>query len=435
MNRAKSNWLIISFCTALIACEGEPSTQERAALARSYMASGDLQAANIEIKNALQEDPGNAIARLVAGELALAQGDYLGAEKELERAGELGAPETYLAPLLARVYLTLGRTEPLRALSSEGLTPENRAIVLASQGMADLSQGWLEEAAALIEQALQADPTSLPARLAEARLLVARQDLDGARVRLDSLLIDHPGDAETLALSGDLHLQARELEEAAAMYRQAVDASSQPLADRLKLVMVLIEQGAIDDAREALEPVLAAVPQHPGANFALGFILYAQGDHETAIPALALAEVEQQRYPLALLFSGLSHYALGHLEQAEPYARQFHSLYPQHPQGRLLLATIEAGNRNFDKAVSLTRPVVEQAPTNLPALNLLATALIGQGSTDEALEILQRVAELDPESSVAQVRLGAGLLMAGQPDAQLQSDSKQSARSSSSAKR
>ena len=58
--------------------------------ARDSFAKGDIKAAGIELKNALQKDPGNAEARLLLGELYLKLGNGLAAEKEFRRAQELG---------------------------------------------------------------------------------------------------------------------------------------------------------------------------------------------------------------------------------------------------------------------------------------------------------------------------------------------------------
>src|SRR3546814_3715040 len=53
--------------------------------AAKLVEQGDLRAAVIELKNALQRDPANAVARLLLGEVYLRLGDGAAAEKEIDR--------------------------------------------------------------------------------------------------------------------------------------------------------------------------------------------------------------------------------------------------------------------------------------------------------------------------------------------------------------
>lgn len=58
--------------------------------AQEYYAKGDLPAALIELKNALQENPNNRAARSLLGRMYLDRRDFPNAEKELSRAWDAG---------------------------------------------------------------------------------------------------------------------------------------------------------------------------------------------------------------------------------------------------------------------------------------------------------------------------------------------------------
>jgi Tfp pilus assembly protein PilF len=65
--------------------------------AENYLAKGEIQAAVIQLKNALQQDPDNVRARLRLGKIYLRAGQGRAAEKELSQARKLGAkPEEVL---------------------------------------------------------------------------------------------------------------------------------------------------------------------------------------------------------------------------------------------------------------------------------------------------------------------------------------------------
>ena len=66
--------------------------------ARDYIAARDDRAAAIQLRNALQQQPRNAEARFLLGQVLARTGDFLGAEKELRRALEYGYPADRVSP-------------------------------------------------------------------------------------------------------------------------------------------------------------------------------------------------------------------------------------------------------------------------------------------------------------------------------------------------
>ena len=84
------------YATAAPAATSEEYLQE----AETYLQSGEIRAAVIQLKNALQRDPDNARARFRLGETYLKLGQGAAAAKELGRARQLGmATERVLIPL------------------------------------------------------------------------------------------------------------------------------------------------------------------------------------------------------------------------------------------------------------------------------------------------------------------------------------------------
>ena len=64
--------------------------------ARAFQGKGEHQAAIIQLKNAVQQQPENGEARLLLGRSSLHVGDFDSAEKELRRALEYRLEEHYL---------------------------------------------------------------------------------------------------------------------------------------------------------------------------------------------------------------------------------------------------------------------------------------------------------------------------------------------------
>ena len=81
------------------------TSQEFVERADLHRQKGDLRAAIIELKNALQKNRNNAAARVMLGRVYVDAGDGVSAEKELLRAEKLGVPRTDLARWLGEAWL------------------------------------------------------------------------------------------------------------------------------------------------------------------------------------------------------------------------------------------------------------------------------------------------------------------------------------------
>ena len=124
----------------LVAC-GSKTDVEYLAAAQSHLQNNEVQAAIIEAKNALKQNPKNGQARLLLGQLQLMDGNPSAAEKELTTARELGVPTEQWMPLLSQAFLQQGKWSDLKGLASEGLESKTQADVLANQALAFMSDG------------------------------------------------------------------------------------------------------------------------------------------------------------------------------------------------------------------------------------------------------------------------------------------------------
>ena len=103
----------------------------------------DPKAASIQLKNALQENPGLAEARFLLGRVHLDQGDVPSALKELKRASELGYSADQVTPLLARAMVMGGEgKEMIEQFANTSLgDPASQAQLQATLGEAYLGTG------------------------------------------------------------------------------------------------------------------------------------------------------------------------------------------------------------------------------------------------------------------------------------------------------
>ena len=88
------------------------SPEQMVASAKEYLGKNDRNAAIIQLKNALQENPNLGEARLLLGRAQLQAGDLASAEKGLRRALELKVPIEDVAPDLARSIRATNHQHP-----------------------------------------------------------------------------------------------------------------------------------------------------------------------------------------------------------------------------------------------------------------------------------------------------------------------------------
>jgi putative PEP-CTERM system TPR-repeat lipoprotein len=322
----------------------------------------------------------------------------ISAEKELRRARFLGWEESEVTPLLARVYLALGKNEDLLALGLDALPT----------GQSDPMSG---------EERLTDSADTDEVMLNRARLYASENDLIRARAQAEAVIERNPTSSAALIVLGDIELQEGSLDGAEEAYSRAVEHAINPTQALLQRALVRIEKLDFNQAQLDVDKLMERMPRNTGVHYMQGVIHYHQQDYTEAVASLQIAEIDRARYPRALLYSGISHHALGNYDQAITYATQFSAIEPKDVAGQRLLATIAMTSGNFESAEKIMRPLVSARPDDWASMNLLANALMAQGKAEEGIVLLSIVAELQPDSSIAQARLGAGNLMGGDQSA------------------
>lgn len=240
-----------------------PQLSEQQAQARRHFseALGELQSGSPEralalIRQGLQLDPGSADGLNLLGAIHLQLGDSDSARTAFEKSAQ--ADPAWWEPLanLGRVLLSVGdgraALEPLlRAVQLEAQAP----VAWAALGLALRSIGEYPEAADALGRAAALDPSSAPLAFDHAvALKEAGRYADGlaaARVAATGL----SGDADALGLLGELLNTVGGddlLEEAAVVYRRAIDLAPEKLDRYVALASVHSKLGESATSRAVL---------------------------------------------------------------------------------------------------------------------------------------------------------------------------------------
>jgi tetratricopeptide (TPR) repeat protein len=346
MSRLRA-WLLTGFLALLlggvVACD-ETTSHDHLVRAQAHSESGEVRAAIIELKNALQIDRQNAAARLLLGETYLKASNLESAEKELRLALEYGADKAQVVEALGEVWLRQGKAftilEELR--DEPGLEGDRRSRILRLRAMAHFSLGDFAAAETELASLLAMAPDDVMALIVLSSLALAQEDLARSEQTLadaTALSPDHPG---VLALMGDLKLRQGDTANARRLFERLLAQFPRSISGRLALAQAQLVEGDADAAIGNLEIVLGNSPGHTGANFLRAVVALKSGDPATAkLHGERILEVRPGD-PAGFLIVGAASYGLDQLEQAYRSLRAFLGERPDHAVARRLLAATSA---------------------------------------------------------------------------------------------
>jgi putative PEP-CTERM system TPR-repeat lipoprotein len=404
--------LSLILLAALAAC-GQRSEQELIASAQKRMEQKDPAGAVIELKNLLQKNPESAQGRHMLGKALLDAGDLAGAEIELRRAWELGAPRDELAPLLAQALLNSGQSRKVIGEFADQSLADPKAMSVLQQhlAMAYLAQGNLTEAKAAANRALQLTPEAEDAVIVGARTKLAAGFPDEAVTALDALLARTPNAAKALLLKGEVLLSRGKPDEAEPLLRQALAAEPNGFDARSLLVRLALSRQQADAAAKLVEEMPPAVAKKPQGRFLQAQVALAKGDAAKARElALPLLKVMPHYLPLLRLAAG-AHQQLGELADAENLLNQALKLAPDDIALRRQFASMQLQRRAPAKTLETLRPLLEGGKADAETLLLAGKAQLMQGNFEAADQAFGAASRLRPDDAKTQAALALAAIV------------------------
>ena len=253
--------------------------------------------------------------------------------------------------------------------------------------------------------------------LTAAEGAIAQSDWKTAATGLDAWLLTHPADARALFDAGYVADAQNRLDDAAALYKRAIDANPKSFESRVSLGLLLARQGKKDEAR----PVLAlATTLEPGAagkaGLARAWRALAELDR-SADPALAsndlieALKISPETIDDTLLAARLAEQSKQY-DAAEAAYRKVLKQDAHSPEAHAGLAHLLLTRKQYAEAETLLREALEQTPDDLALNAQLATALAAENK-QEALPLLEKMHTSHPELEaitrmLAEVRAESG---------------------------
>ncbi len=413
----KPSGLVATLLVVLLAGAASALAADAVEKARGYIAEGAHKAAFIELKNALQQDPGNPEARLVLGELYLKVKDGASAEKELRRAEDLGVdPVRWRLNLVEAMILQGKLDEALARLDGFGiLTPEEQSRAMALRGRSSLGLGRHQEAELQFDEAIAVDADNQEAILGKVMVRLAQQNKAAATAAADEMLARFPDNPEALLVRAELHRSAGENDLALQRFDRILQADPIHLRALLGRATTRVAMGSFDEAAADLARVDAIRKDLPVTLYLRAVIAFKGEKLDQAREQLQLVLLAQPDHLQSQYLMGIISYLTGELQIAEEYLSQVARQVPGNPQVAKLLGATRIKLREPERAIEVLQPLVE-AVGDAQMMALLGSAYAMQGDQVQGQEWLARAVEVSPDVATIRTQLALSMLAGGETE-------------------
>lgn len=390
MRPAKTS--ILAIFLAIAGCGGTSVPNPDAI--EAMLNAGDVVNAQKGVLQAVEADARNPRITLLDGRVALELGNYDRAQSRLQ--GLLTDP-TYGAQAriyLAKTHLMAGR--PHEAIELLGKPPYTTDLAFAVAGGAQMADGKPEAADALFAQGLAAFPASADLKVAVGERALQEGNGERAAKLAAEAVAAAPKNVQAQLFAARIALANRKTEEAARHF----DAV---LALRPNFQTALLGKAAIaydSGDRAGAEKMLNDAAESLGQNaLAVGYfraqLAFDAGKLDEANTIL-LALTDVNRFPPAVMLSGVVAEQRGQHQQAIALLTRFLGQGGEDPRARIALAQAYIATNDKDAAWKTLQPTADSANASAQVLGLAAKLTGELGLPVSAKYLARQAAAANP---------------------------------------
>jgi cellulose synthase operon protein C len=383
--------------------------------AKEYLSRNDLNAASIQLKNALQKDGSLAEARFLLGSVYLEQGDYAGSVRELRRAISLGFPDGKVVPLLAEALLMSGEFD--RVIDEfSGKTLEDKSgqsRLLVAIGDAHIGLRQVDKAQGSYRSALDADAANVAAWVGLGRSKFFTRDFDGALADADAALAVDANASRAQALRADVFAVRNQRPEAIAALDEALRTDPRAVNYHFSLISMLLASNDLDGAEQRLAAMQKVAGKHPSTLYLKAFVDFRRDRLAEARDGVEEVLRQMPGHLPAELLAGSVYLRLEDHVRAQSHLERVLARVPGQPLARRLMAGSMLATGNPARAKEIMEPILEAGQDDTATLNLAGQIYLASGDFERASDYFAQVSAANPEDVRARTRLGLARLAGG----------------------
>jgi len=402
------NRILLMVVLIMITACSKQSSEEHLASAKQHITKDNLQAATIELKNAIKQSPNSAEARFFLGKIYIEQREYQGAEKELNKALELKYSAAEIVPLLSLAYQKTRSDVALIELShnEKGISHAQSAEIAFYKVQALFRLEQKDKAKILINEIKLLDTDSVFKQLSLVYLLVMDEEVEAAHLQLDSVLASFPSQSDALKLKALLLARDGKLETAADVYLTYLKHYPEDSEITFVAARLLVEITRTEEAEPLIDKLLAINETHGLLNQLKGIVRYNAKDMEQALLYTEKAITANPEDPAIRLIAGYAAYQLQNFEVAHQHISIIAQELPADHEALRILAASQLQLGLNDEAGDTIAALEGLTSKDNALVSSVGLALVQSGDVEKARTLLTKSESLEAESADELTRLG-----------------------------
>ena len=410
--------LLFVFCLLGACGEKEYTDVDHINRAMDFYDLDEMPSAVIELKNALAKNTENAEARWLLGKIYVELGAGAEAEKELQKAIDLGLVDSSIYLKLYESYLLQGKHQQVvdALVEREYLESKTLADAYILLGRANLGLGKQEKAREWFVLGKEKGQ-KIGGSLGLARIAVLNKDYDLAARLVTSVLAEAPQNIGAHHLAGQIYTYEEDYVKAIESFNFIVEKRPRDLYFRLGRAEVLLLSNKFEQAENDAQFALKTNQNIPLAHFTMAKIFYGRDDLAAAQTSLEKVIRGLPNHLPSFYMLGVIHFRQGNLEQSVYYLDKFLSFVKGNPEAEKLMVENYIKMGRPAEAVPLLEHLVSlKDEPDVLIMTALGEAYLYTGEPEKAIGIYTKAVSLWPTKSFLQARLAVAYLYAGDKD-------------------
>ena len=381
---------------------------------KAFQEKGDLPAAVIEFKNAVQASGESLDARLLLAEAEERAGDAIAAEQQYRKALNLGGNADDLVPRIAALMLDRGDVVALsrefgdRQLALPSADSQLRGIV----AIAELIQRHKDAA----ERQLSHAETETPViRLARVYLPIQAQRVDEARKQLDELLKDGQAPWWLLRQSSRVYAMLGDRPDTLATLAKAYELAGDHAGIVAEYAEQLIEAGRMADAKPLREKLHKIAPRSVQTAMIDALFQLVDGQMDQAHDSVAKVLAAAPDFVPAQLLAARLELDRDEKELAENHLQKVLAKNPGSVAALRMQFSLELGRGDIGAASATLASALAAAPNDRNLLAASANLAWAKGDKAGALQQMTKATQAQPPKAELLARLAEMQAALGRP--------------------
>ena len=387
-----------------------------ALLGEVYLQNGDPKKSEEYFTRSVKQDPKNERTRTAVALTQLAAGRV---EVGLAELQDISGSETGSTATMALISAHLRRGELDKALKAIDVLEKKqpgKPLAHNLRGRTLLAKKDVAGARKSFERSVEIDPTFFASVASLAAMDMAEKKPEDARKRFEAVLAKDPKNGPSLLAIAELRaLSGGPKDEVAELMGRAIIANPTEKGPRQLLIDFHLRNRDTKLALSAAQSAVAALPDSPELQDALGRALQASGDTNQALIAFNKVAGMQPGSALPLIRIADAHLAGKNLQAASDSLRKALAVQPENLEAQSRLIAIAMDEKNFAGAVRIARDVQRQQPKQPTGFLLEGDIAAAQKNWVAAAEAYRIGLKTVPASILA-IKVHGALLAGGKRD-------------------